>query len=516
MPLGPIALSATGQLIINANFDPSGDHSISVEPTAGGGVQVSLDGQSMAYGPGQVTSIDIVGGPTSNTIDLEGVPSGVTSISIQGTGTTTLEAPSGVADVWHNTGMGSGTLDIGNQTGIVMFTGVTNEKGGGTDTFKFEGGSVPGYIDGDGGIATLDYSALSDVIAVDLLTQTAPDIGGTFTNISNFVGDANPAGTITGPGGMWTISGTNAGSVAGLTFSSFANVVAASGPDDFVFQPEGSLSGNLEAGAGATNTLDYSARSDRVNVDLETDVASDIGGTYSNVANFLGGTNSFNTIFGPDAMWTISGPDAVSVGGDTFSAFGNLTGGTGSNQFVFQPGGSVSGNINGGGGTNTLDYSALGSRVTVNPQTDTASEIGGTFTNISKFTGSSGDNTLIVRPQATCDITGSNSGTIYSQSFTSFGNLVGGGFDQFVFLPAGSLSGNVTGMGGNNVVSYANMANPVTVNLRTDTAPAIGGNFAGISTFIGGTGVDTVVGPDTRHIVGHYGRQCDQRYGSDV
>ncbi len=513
--LGAITLSPSGQLTVNANFDPSGAHMISIEPTAGGGVQVSLDGQTMSYGPGQVTSIDIVGGPTSNTIDLEGVPSGVTSITVQGTGTTTLEAPSGVSDVWHNTGVGSGTLDIGMQTGIVTFTGVTNEMGGGTDTFKFEGGSVPGYVDGNGGVASLDYSALLGVVNVNLLTDTATDIGTTFSNISNFIGDANPADTITGPGGMWTISGTNAGSVAGFAFSSFANVVAASGPDDFVYQPGGSLSGNLEAGAGGTSTLDYSARTDRVNVNLQTDVASDIGGMFSDISNFIGGTNSYNTVFGPDAMWTISGPNAESLDGDTFSSFGNLVGGTGPDQFVFQPGGSVSGNINGGGGTDTLDYSSLATRVTVNLETDTASEIGGTFTAISKFIGSSGNNTLVMRPQATCDIAGSNSETIYSQSFTSFENLVGASYDQFLFHPGGGLSGNLTGMGGNNVVSYANIPTAVSVNLGESTAPKIGGTFAGISRFIGGTGVNTVIGAERRDLVEHLGRQYDQRPGCD-
>jgi Ca2+-binding RTX toxin-like protein len=304
--------------------------------------------------------------------------------------------------------------------------------------------------------------------------------------------------TITGPGGTWTISGPDVESVAGYSISSFANIVVGGSPDRFVFEPGGSISGNLEGAARFTNTLDYSERTDRVNVNLQTDVASDIGGRFSNISNFIDGSNLYNTIFGPDANWTITGPNAESVAGDTFSSFGNLVGGAGRDQFTFQPGGSVTGNIDGGGGINTLDYSDLAGRVPVNLQTDTASDIGGTFIRISKFTGSSSsENTLTVALQAACDVTGSNSGTIYSQSFTSFQNLVGGAFDQFVFYPGGSLSGNLRGMGGNNVVSYANIPTAVTVNLRTDTAADIGGTFAGISRLVGGTGVDTVVGPNS-------------------
>ncbi len=377
------------------------------------------------------------------------------------------------------------------------FSSFGNLIGGtGPDQFVFQpGGSVSGNIDGGGGNNTLDYSSLSGPVTVNILTDTASGIGGTFSNITNFIGDGNSASTITAPGGTWIISGPDVESVAGYSFSSFPNVIAGGGPDDFVFEPGGSVSGNLGGAPGYTNTFDYSERTDRVNVDLQTDVASDIGGTFSNISNFIGGSNSYNTIFGPGATWMITGPNAESVAGDTFSSFGNLVGGTGPDQFVFQPGGSISGNIDGGGGFNTLDYSALASRVAVNLQTDMASDIGGTFTRISKFIGSSSSqNTLTDALQATCDITGSNSGTIYSQSFKSFENLVGGAYDQFIFYSGGSLSGNLTGMGGNNVVSYANIPTAVTVNLRMDTAPGIGGTFTGISRFIGGTGADTVIG----------------------
>ena len=305
-------------------------------------------------------------------------------------------------------------------------------------------------------------------------------------------------------------NGPNAESDDGDTFSSFGNLVGATGSNQFLFGPRGSISGNLEGAPCFSNVLDYSQRTDLVNVDSQTDEASDIGGTLSNISSFIGGSNSSNTIYGPDATWMITGPNAESVDGDTFSSFGNLVGGTGSNQFVFQPGGSVSGNIDGGGGTDTLDYSALTSGATVNLVTDTAPDIGGKFTRISKFIGSSGNNTLILRPQATCDITGSNTTAIYSQTFTAFENLVGAAYDQFVFNPGGSLSGNVTGMGGNNVVSYRNLSTAVTVNLAVDTAQGIGGTFSGISKFFGGREAGTLVGPNTRDIMGDSWTQLDQ------
>jgi hypothetical protein len=359
----------------------------------------------------------------------------------------------------------------------------------GSNQFVFgPGGSISGNLEGAPGFSNvLDYSALVGVADVNLITQTASDIGGTFSNISNFIGNGNTGSTITGPGGSWAITGPDVESVSGvLFFSSFPNVVGGSGPDDFVFGPGGSVSGNLEGAPGFSNVLDYSQRSDRVNVVPQSGEASAIGGTFSNISSFIGSSNSYNTIYGPDATWTITGPNAESVDGETFSSFGNLVGVTGSNQFVFEPGGSVSGSIDGGGSTSTLDYSALTGGATVNLATDTASDIGGTFIRINKFIGSSSNNTLFLRPQATCDITGSNTSAIYSQTFTAFENLVGAANDQFVFNP-----------GGDNVVSYRNLSTAVTVNLAASTSSGIGGTFSGISTFFGGMLAGTVVGPNS-------------------
>ena len=131
-------------------------------------------------------------------------------------------------------------------------------------------------------------------------------------------------------------------------------------------------------------------------VNLQADTATGIGGTFANVTQFFGGTGA-NTIDGPDAAttWSIFGADFEQLDGSTFFSFGNLIGGTGPDQFAFQPGGSLSGNVDGGGGTNTLDDSGSSSPVTVNLQSDTATGIGGTFANVTNFLGSPGSDTFI-------------------------------------------------------------------------------------------------------------------------
>ena len=121
--------------------------------------------------------------------------------------------------------------------------------------------------------------------------------------------------------------------------------------------------------------------------------------------------DGLDTLIGPDVatVWYVTGSNAGTVGAATFSSFENLTGGSGADQFVFLPGGSVGGNIDGGGGTNTLDYSAISTPVTLNLAATTSTGIGGTFTNINDFIGGWGINTVVgPNGPTTYTITGPN------------------------------------------------------------------------------------------------------------
>lgn len=399
------------------------------------------------------------------------------------------------ATTWTLTGANAGSA------GGTSFSSFENLVGGsGADSFAFQnGGSISGNIDGGTGSNTLDYSASSGPVTVDLQTSTATGISGTFSNIASFVGSSG-SDLLIGPdaGAFWTLGGANSGSVAGATFSSFENLLGGSGADSFVFQNGGSVSGNIDGGLGS-NALDYSLNAGPVTVNLQTTTATDIGGTFSNIGTFFGSLGS-DTLIGPDggATWALSGLDSGSVAGVTYSSFENLTGGSGADSFAFQPGGGVSGNIDGGGGTDTLDYSLLAGPVTVNLQTGTANNIGGTFGNVENFIGSASANDTLIGPDATWTITGPNSGTVNGFSFSSFENLTGGaGPDQFIFANGGSVSGNIDGGAGDNTLDFSTNTGPVTVNLQNHTATFIGGTFSNIDKLIGSQGSDLLVGPDT-------------------
>jgi hypothetical protein len=82
-------------------------------------------------------------------------------------------------------------------------------------------------------------------------------------------------------------------------------------------------------------------------------------------------------------------------------------------------------------------------------------------------------------------------------AFASFENLIGGsGDDAFQFAPGGGVSGNIDGGGGNNTLDYHLLSTPVTIGLGTNKATGIAGTFTNVNGFVGGSGVNTVVGPD--------------------
>lgn len=501
---GPNAGTVSGGPIANATFS-------SFENLTGGTAK-----DTFSFHPGGNLSGNLDGGGGTNTLDYS-TTSGPVTVNLAAqtasdvggtithlqnfagsTGADLLIGPAG-PQTYALSGANSGSV------GGSAFSSFENLTGTGNgNTFAFQpGGSVAGNIDGGGTGNTLDYSAVAGPVSVNLNGDTASGIGGTFANISNFVGSLSNADTIGGAAGSetWLITGPNAGSVGPNTFASFENLAGGPGDDTFSFQPGGSVAGNIDGSSG-TNTLDYSALAGPITVNLTTDTGPGIGGTFANISNFIGSAGS-DTLVGPagTTAWSITSANAGIVGSDAFSSFENLTGGAGDDTFAFQPGGNVSGNVDGGLGTNTLDYSALAGPITVNLQTSKAPGIGGVFADISNFVGSAGSDTLI-GPNATTqwNITGANAGSVSGGSvtndaFSSFENLTGGsGDDTFSIYDGGSLSGNLDGGPGNNTLDYSHYTGNVIVNLALNTATGIGGALTNINGIIGGAGNNMFVG----------------------
>jgi len=119
--------------------------------------------------------------------------------------------------------------------------------------------------------------------------------------------------------------------------------------------------------------------------------------------------------------------------------------------------------------------------------------------------GGGDSDTLFGPPSATTwYLNGLDQGTIgtgtptFTFTFSGMENLTGGaGADTFVFQNnAAALTGNLDGGGGTDTLDYTARSTAVTVNLATGAATGIGG-FANIEQVVGGTGTDTLTGPNT-------------------
>ncbi len=149
------------------------------------------------------------------------------------------------------------------------------------------------------------------------------------------------------------------------------------GDDSYHFQDDWGQDNVIEAVNGGADTLDFSA----VSTDLEVTIHTN--GTVS--------VTSTSTRVDPD-----TGDDVTQVSNlvrvDNVEA---VIGGSGNNTITFENGASFAGSIDGGAtGTNTLDYSAYTTAVTVNLDQGTATGTTG-ISNISNIIGGSANDTLV-------------------------------------------------------------------------------------------------------------------------
>jgi hypothetical protein len=473
---------------------------------------------------------NLTGGASADTF-MAGSSGSLTGTLNGGGAPNTLIGPN-VASTFNITGNNAGNLGIT----IPSFTNIQSLTGGTQpNTFVFSNGAaITGSLSGGAGGDTLDESAYTTAVAVNLQTSKVTGVGGTATNLIAAIG-GSASNTLSGVNttNTWNITASNAGNLnSSFTFTHFGNLVGGSQPNDFVFGASGSLTGNIIDGSSTTgDALDFSAYTTAiVTLDLQTKKATPIGGTFSKIATAIGQTSTTaDTLTGVNAAnsWTISGTNSGTVGTVTFSNFGTLTGGTGNDTFSFDSGGSLTGSVVGGGGTDTLDYSANGgAAIAVDLQTKTAPAIGGTFSGIAALTGSTAStNTLTGANSSNAwSITGANAGKVNSFTFSNIENLVGGaGIDVFTFSSTGTVAA-IDGGGApahqGDWLDYSSFTTAVTVDLSAGAATNVNGGAAGSvsnvqnvhggntlngnsqgNILIGGSGANTITGGSGRRLL---------------
>lgn len=389
-------------------------------------IQGGTSSDAFVFLPGGIQSGNVSGGLGNNTLDYSQLNVGV-GTNLQFDTSTAIGGKFGqialVIGSSAQTDLLTGANDISNwtinaanggrfQTSTfgINFSGYENLFGGSTyDSFKFApSGSISGQVNGGLGQNTLDYSQTADGITLNLQTRTTTGIGSVFLNIQNLVGSSStsPAkyDTLIGTdvNSNWNINAGNSGNINGtFYYSSIENLFGGTANDSFNIAG-GFESGTIQGGKGS-NTLDYSAGTSGVIVNLQKLTATGIGGGFGQIQNFVGSNGpdvpNYDFLIGADTAntWSISGKNSGTLNGNlNFSSFENLTGGAGVDVFRFAPGAFLQGIINGSplnNGGDWLDYSGLITPVTVNLAAGTGTAAA-SIVNVQNVRGSDGVNTL--------------------------------------------------------------------------------------------------------------------------
>jgi Ca2+-binding RTX toxin-like protein len=433
------------------------------------------------------------------------VPDGITFTDSSPGDSDTLEVI-GTANEWNIIGSNEGNV------GGAEFMGIENLTGGAdTDTYVFEGGgSIDGVIDGGEGADTL---AGADAANTWELTDTNAGAlnGQAFAGIENLTGGSGND-TIVGPDvdTTWIIDGTNAGSIGGVSFTGFENLTGGAGEDTFVFADGGSISGVIDGGGG-TNTLDYSAYTADVTVDLEAGTATGTGGV-SNIQNVTGGEGS-DTLAGDSAANILIGGagDDMLTGG---AGADTVDGGAGSDTLTEQRdadftlrdtdltiglegmdilAGIEQADFTAGVSANTLDASAFTGFVTLAGQEGDDILIAGL--GIGTFDGGTGSDKLVGQDTAnTWNIMAENAGTLNDDTFSSIEKLIGGAMaDTFILAAAAMVTGLIDGRLGDDRLVGGDIANTWKIT-GANAGKLNDKTFVDIENLTGGSGEDTLLG----------------------
>ena len=365
---------------------------------------------------------------------------------------------------------------------VENFTGTNS-----ADTFIFKNGaSISGIADGQGGQDTLDYSdytsirnvVLTDVGSVDGFKGIEASLS-SFDNMDVLIGSGLSGDSLTGRNADATFllgAAYQYLSINTLDFSGFENLNGGTAADTFIFAAGTVHTGKINGGGG-TDTLDLSALTGRT-VTLTGTGSTDgfngldvsVSGGFSNI-NTLVGTSGADMLVGApvNGIFELDGSNRYYFGANSlgFSGFETLTGGSANDTFAFAGSYTFTGSLNGGAGTDSFDYSAYDTAITLNLQTGIISGLNGSFSGVEGIIGSA----------STLDtITGTNAGAVYNITGNGTGNING----SFSFSSVENLNGG----SGTDTLNYSGYGAAITLNLET-------GIISGLNTF---SGMETVAG----------------------
>lgn len=275
--------------------------------------------------------------------------------------------------------------------------------GGGNDRLQGDNGTNEVFTVGAAGVSV--FGASGTFVGFEVLSGGNGDDS---LNVSSLAGIST----------VWTISNTNGGVVAGLTFADMETVRGGSGDDTFMMQPSGFVA-RIEGGSGQ-NWIDYSAFNAPVSVNLKRLSGTGVSSLIS-ITGVKGGRGS-DQLTGNDGNELLLGGE----GNDT------LNGGNGNDTLI------------GGTGRDVLIGAAGIDCVTETRDADM------TLTNSSLSFGGVSEDTLATIEKAFLS-GGSSANTINAAAFTGQTTLIGDSGNDT--LTGGTLVDSLDGGAGNDFLS---------------------------------------------------------------
>jgi Ca2+-binding RTX toxin-like protein len=425
---------------------------------------------------------------------------------IQGAGSADVLAGTSGADLFSVTADGVFSRNVPNQ----IFQGFETLQGGlGVDTVTGQdqddlfgvssNGTITAYgsrllgierVIGGGGADRLQGdNGTNEVFTISTTGIKVAGVAATFLDFEILSGgDGNDSLVVPSNAGSpttWTISQTNGGEVAGLTFANIETLRGGFGDDLFVMSPTGSVA-RVEGGGGR-DRLDYSAFSNTVSVNLSssgTGIRTIVGiGAVrgGSGADQLTGSSGGDLLEGGDGNDTLNGAD----GADT------LIGGNGNDALL------------GGGAIDFVIASRDADMQLTNSSLSFAGILEDTLQGIENAWLTGGDSAIVINAAMFSGSTtltgGKGNDTLIGGSSTD--SLVGGAGEDW--LTGGNGNDTLLGGTGDDVLDDATSGNLLNGGADTDTLRVIGAMalpnivgtaFANIEMLIGAGTADSLTG----------------------
>jgi hypothetical protein len=267
-----------------------------------------------------ISNLTLQGGSKANTFTFAGTGLWV-STTIRGSGTANTVIGPEFNSTWDITAANAGFLFAPSWS----FSGIQNLTGGsqGNDFIFSKGASLSGKLNGGSGGGALDESAFTTAVTVNLQTSKATGVGGTFSNMVEFIAGSGK-NTVIGANvaDTFDIFSFNDCAINNVAyFFGFANLTGGTVSNDFVFADGQGVSGKITGAGTGFNSLDYSAYTTGIYVNLHTGKATGTGGISKINGVFGGSGNDILVGYGSNVyLQPGSGNDLV-IGGSGLATF---------------------------------------------------------------------------------------------------------------------------------------------------------------------------------------------------